>query len=437
MRRGGRGGPHDTRATLLRIAGLRAQRAALLGFADHASWVVRTRRPETWRRPSGCCAGWPRRPSRTRGRGGRTHRAPARRRVRRAAGTLGLGLLRRTPAPGAVRRRHRGPAAVVRARTRPRRRGLRHGHRPLRPDVHRAHGRPGVLGRRASVRGRRRLRPAGALPLRPLRPAVQARRAWMSSFVEQSRLLGERPVVVNCLNVAKPAAGDPALLTVDEVETLFHEFGTRCTACCPTCTYPRSPGRACRATSSSSPPRSTSSGFRTRGAGPLRPPRHDGEPPARGRRRPGCAPPARTARGSARPSTSPRRCSTWPGTGWRPVPSTTPGPTTSAASRPPRWPRPGSRSTPSRRATAAPTSTTCSAAVRGRLLLLRVERGARRRHRRVVRRERRPAARERRPVPRHRALARGSVDPLAAYREFRGRDARIEPLLRRRQLAEV
>jgi peptidyl-dipeptidase Dcp len=49
--------------------------------------------------------------------------------------------------------------------------------------------------------------------------------AWMSSFVDQSRLLGQRPVVVNCLNVARPAAGDPALLTVDEVETLFHEFG--------------------------------------------------------------------------------------------------------------------------------------------------------------------------------------------------------------------
>lgn len=38
--RGGRGGPHDTRATLQRIAGLRAERAALLGHPDHASWVV-------------------------------------------------------------------------------------------------------------------------------------------------------------------------------------------------------------------------------------------------------------------------------------------------------------------------------------------------------------------------------------------------------------
>ncbi|ASR36151.1 hypothetical protein BAY61_15345 [Prauserella marina] len=49
--------------------------------------------------------------------------------------------------------------------------------------------------------------------------------AWMNSFVEQSRLLGERPVVVNNLNIAKPPAGEPALLTYDEVVTAFHEFG--------------------------------------------------------------------------------------------------------------------------------------------------------------------------------------------------------------------
>jgi peptidyl-dipeptidase Dcp len=49
--------------------------------------------------------------------------------------------------------------------------------------------------------------------------------AWMNELVSQSRLLGTRPVVVNNLNIVKPPAGEPALLTWDNVRTLFHEFG--------------------------------------------------------------------------------------------------------------------------------------------------------------------------------------------------------------------
>ena len=49
--------------------------------------------------------------------------------------------------------------------------------------------------------------------------------AWMNELVEQSRLLGAKAIVVNNLNVAKPPAGEPTLLTFDEVSTLFHEFG--------------------------------------------------------------------------------------------------------------------------------------------------------------------------------------------------------------------
>ncbi len=49
--------------------------------------------------------------------------------------------------------------------------------------------------------------------------------AWMNSYNDQSELLGEKPVVSNVLNIPKPAAGQPALLTFAEVTTLFHEFG--------------------------------------------------------------------------------------------------------------------------------------------------------------------------------------------------------------------
>ena len=49
--------------------------------------------------------------------------------------------------------------------------------------------------------------------------------AWMNAYVSQSSLMGTRPVVANHQNVPKPAEGEPTLLTWDEVNTMFHEFG--------------------------------------------------------------------------------------------------------------------------------------------------------------------------------------------------------------------
>ena len=49
--------------------------------------------------------------------------------------------------------------------------------------------------------------------------------AWMNAYVPQSSLLNRKPVVANHLNVSKPPAGQPTLLTWDEVVTMFHEFG--------------------------------------------------------------------------------------------------------------------------------------------------------------------------------------------------------------------
>ncbi len=49
--------------------------------------------------------------------------------------------------------------------------------------------------------------------------------AWMSNFVDQSKLLGTLPVVYNVCNFSKPAPGEPALLSFRDVTTMFHEFG--------------------------------------------------------------------------------------------------------------------------------------------------------------------------------------------------------------------
>ncbi|MEG2940281.1 MAG: M3 family metallopeptidase [Thermomonas sp.] len=49
--------------------------------------------------------------------------------------------------------------------------------------------------------------------------------AWMNTYVAQSGLTGDKPVVANHLNIPKPSAGKPTLMTWDEVTTAFHEFG--------------------------------------------------------------------------------------------------------------------------------------------------------------------------------------------------------------------
>lgn len=49
--------------------------------------------------------------------------------------------------------------------------------------------------------------------------------AWMNNLVDQNFLFGQLPVVVNNLNIVKPPAGEPTLLTFDFLTTLFHEFG--------------------------------------------------------------------------------------------------------------------------------------------------------------------------------------------------------------------
>ena len=62
--------------------------------------------------------------------------------------------------------------------------------------------------------------------------------AWMSSFVRQSRLLGDLPVVYNVANLPKPAPGEPALISFSDVTTMFHEFGHALHGMFSNCEYP-------------------------------------------------------------------------------------------------------------------------------------------------------------------------------------------------------
>lgn len=66
--------------------------------------------------------------------------------------------------------------------------------------------------------------------------------AWMNSLVDQNHLMGQKPVVVNNMNIPKPPAGEPTLLTYDETTTLFHEFGHAIHGLLSNVKYPRFSG---------------------------------------------------------------------------------------------------------------------------------------------------------------------------------------------------
>ena len=66
--------------------------------------------------------------------------------------------------------------------------------------------------------------------------------AWMNNLVDQNFLFNQLPVVVNNLNIPKPPAGKPTLLTYDEITTLFHEFGHALHGLLSLVKYPRVSG---------------------------------------------------------------------------------------------------------------------------------------------------------------------------------------------------
>ncbi len=242
--RGSRGNEHDNRATLLEIVRLRAERAALLGYESHAAYITSD---ETAGSPAAVHDLL------------RKLAAPAARNARREQEKL-QAIIDREPEPFALEAHdwafytEKVRAAeydLDTAALRPwfeAERVLQHGvfraatelygitfterhdlagyHSDARVfEVHNADG--SALGLYILDLYTRDTKRGGA---------------WMNSIVLQSSLRGTDPIVVNNLNVPKPAAGRPTLLSLDEVTTLFHEFGHALHGLFATVTYPHFAG---------------------------------------------------------------------------------------------------------------------------------------------------------------------------------------------------
>lgn len=225
--RGATGGANDTRSTLLGLARLRAERARLLGYDHHAAYVADDATARTTAAVDAML--------------GRL--APAAvANARAEAADLQEALVRDVPGG----RLEAWDWAFYAEQVRKERRSLDDAllrpylelDRVLRDGVFAAAGqlygltfteRPDLVGYHPDVRIFEVFRPDGSglgLFLGDFwtRPSKRGG-AWMNNLVDQSTLLGEPPVVVNNLNIPKPPAGEPTLLAWDEVITLFHEFG--------------------------------------------------------------------------------------------------------------------------------------------------------------------------------------------------------------------
>ncbi|OIH97254.1 M3 family metallopeptidase [Curtobacterium sp. MCBA15_001] len=239
LARGRRGNEHDNRDVLLRIVRLRAERAELLGFADHASVVTADETAGNPEAVAGLLSSLV---------GAAARNADDERAVRsRTVGfeveswdwAYATEILRgeqfaadssaMRPYLEADRVLHDGVFFAANALY-----GLKFAERP---DLRGYNGEVRVF----EVTDEEDT-PVGLYLLDLYTRDGKRGGAWMNPIVEQSALMGTLPVVVNNLNVAKPAAGSPTLLIQDEVETLFHEFGHALHGLIARTTYPRFSG---------------------------------------------------------------------------------------------------------------------------------------------------------------------------------------------------
>ncbi|MGI5126788.1 M3 family metallopeptidase [Pseudonocardia sp. CA-107938] len=219
--RGLRGNAHDTRELVLRTVALRAERAALLGYPHHAAWVVEPFTAESVENIDAML-----------GKLAPVAAANARAEASDLSTEAGYAITAADRAFHAERVR-RERFAVDTEALRPyfelervlhdgvfRAAGLLYGVTfAERHDLPLYHPDQRIFDV-ADESG-----PLGLYILDPYARDSKRGGAWMNSFVTQSHLRGTRPVVLNTLNVPQPPAGEPTLLTLENVRTLFHEFG--------------------------------------------------------------------------------------------------------------------------------------------------------------------------------------------------------------------
>jgi len=216
----GVGGEFDTRETVLRITALRAERARLLGYPTHAAYVIEDSTAGSVDAVAAMLADLA---------------PPAMRNADAEALDLaGSGVLEPWDWTFEAERVRRERFEIDAALLRPYlelESVLTHGVFHAAEELYgiQLHPRHDLVGYHPDVRFWE-VFDADGTPLGLFGGDYYAREskrggAWMNALVGQSSLLDEKPVVMNTLNITKPAPGEPTLLTIDEVRTLFHEFG--------------------------------------------------------------------------------------------------------------------------------------------------------------------------------------------------------------------